>query len=111
MTVASIVDRYLKQAKAPTYLEARAELFKYLEDKGWKVNSTLKIPHATSPDGDVRMWFKTQAVWVSYGDAHGRHDFKNARSIHGDIRRMKPEEVIADAKHTADFLRKRDEDR
>lgn len=69
-----------------TFPQARAEIFAALRDAGWSVKSDLKVPHATSPDGSLRLWFKAQAVHATEGD---RHNFGNARTFGGyglDIR-------------------------
>ncbi len=73
--------------KLPTFREARTKLFADLAARGWKQTgaSSLKTPHWTSPDGSARLWFLPQAVWFTNSD-NGRHDFKNARSVHADIR-------------------------
>jgi hypothetical protein len=87
-----IVEMKSLLEKAKTFPEARAEMLDGLAKKGWKVKGELKIPHATSPDGDVRLWFKTQAVYFSLGKGH---DFKNARTLSYDldIRKMSPEDL------------------
>jgi hypothetical protein len=54
-----------------------------LESEGWKVKKDLKVPHATSPNGDIRLWFKPQAIWMSGGIVH---DLAHARSIFVDPR-------------------------
>lgn len=74
-----------------TFAEAREEIYKVLKARGWEVTlysrgKYLKVPYATSPDGLTRYWFKTQAVYVTEISPHGRHDFKEARSAHVDIR-------------------------
>lgn len=73
-----------------TYKQAQADIITGLAKDGWKVKSDLKIPHATSPDGTHRLYFKAQAIYLhtdknQYGAP--QHDFGNARSLHlGDIR-------------------------
>jgi len=69
--------------KKPTFAEKRVELFAHLKKEGWKVVEHLKVPHATSPDGETRLWFKTQAVYMSRGN---NHTLNSARSIWADIR-------------------------
>lgn len=81
-----------KKAKAKTYVQAKADTLKHLESKGWKMSpGNLKIPHATSPDGETRLWFKAQAVYYTRGN---KHDFKNARTMSYDLdlRKMSPED-------------------
>jgi hypothetical protein len=83
-----------------TFAVARAELLDYLEKAGWDVKmrganlQPLKTPHATSRDGGIRLWFKPQAVWVSYGS---HHDAGHARSLWVDIRDASPATVVAGA--------------
>lgn len=74
-----------------TFAQARGVLLAHLKTKGWAVSEHLKVPHATSPDGRVRLWFKPQAVWVSVGS----HTLANARSLWLDIRERLPETVEA----------------
>jgi hypothetical protein len=90
-----------KNKKLPTYADAQASLMGYLKDKGWKVvdsklgykgKETMKVPHATSPSGDLRLWFKSQAVYFSTKD--GGHDMKGASSLHTDIRSIGPEQFL-----------------
>lgn len=87
-----------------TYPQARADLLNYLATTGWKVQPTLKIPHATSPDGEFRLWFKPQAIWFTdlknkegfYGGGKARHDFHDARTLSYDldIRALTPEQFV-----------------
>lgn len=55
-------------AKQKTFLEARQAILELLKSKGWKVVTGLKIPHATSPDFKLRLWFKAQAVYYTQGE-------------------------------------------
>jgi hypothetical protein len=86
------------EAKQPTFQAAKQAVMDYLKSKGWKMSGPLKVPYATSPDGMVRLWFKSQAVWFSYGNAH---NLGGARSVHSDIRAMTPEEFVVDAEKFA----------
>jgi len=80
-----------KTAKRKTFLEARAEILEHLKKERWKVVDGLKVPHATSPDGTIRVWFKAQAVYVSYSSGRaGGHNLNHARSLWFDIRTMDP---------------------
>lgn len=90
-----------------TFDQARVEILDHLQKLGWAVNPTLKIPHATSPNGHVRLWFKKQAVYFT--DLAGeqlsrgsdppatRHDFGDARTISYslDTRKLDPEQFMA----------------
>ncbi len=47
----------------PTFAAARKALLEGLAALGWSISSpALKVPHATSPGGSLRLWFKPQAV-------------------------------------------------
>lgn len=69
--------------KAPkTYAKAQLEIMDELTRQGWSVVKGLKVPHATSPDGRDRLWFKAQAIYHGKGTNMGA-----ARSLWlGDIR-------------------------
>lgn len=80
-----------------TYAQAKKAVWDELEYGGWRValraNSgrPLQVPYATTPDGRLRLWFKPQAVWVSY-DRDGLHMIKHARSLTPvDIRKIDPD--------------------
>lgn len=76
---------------ARTFDSARREQLTALSQAGWTVKPDLKVPHATSPDGEYRLWFKAlstqwplSGVYVTEGDCH---DFDGARTLYGfDIR-------------------------
>ena len=87
---ARVAERF---AKARTFDEAKREIMDYLKSKHWTLSPPLKIPHATSPDKELRVWFKSQAVYLSQ-DSRGSHSLKGARSLHVDIRRMTPEQFL-----------------
>lgn len=83
-------------AKRPTFDVAKKALLEHLGKEGWKLSSpSLKIPHATNRDGTVRLWFKTQAVYMSLTSPGLTHTMDNARSIHADIRDMTPEQFMS----------------
>jgi hypothetical protein len=80
----------------PTFLQARAAILDALRQQGWDVKTygprgELKVPHATSSDGDLRLWFKPQAVHYTRRDAHG-HDMGRAHTLAYDldIRKIDP---------------------
>lgn len=91
--------------KRPTFEQARQALYEHLRSVGWEVVTTdrrtlrfMKVPHATSPDGRVRIWFKPQAVWVSCTTLHRpRHDMGDARSLWMDIRYTDPSVIVEHA--------------
>jgi hypothetical protein len=57
------------RVKAPkTYKQAQDEILDALGKAGWRVVGQLKVPHATSPDGGFRFWFKAQAIYFSMTD-------------------------------------------
>ena len=54
-----------RNGKKPTYAAARMATWKAFGAAGWDLSSpNLKVIHATSPWGDVRLWFKAQAILV-----------------------------------------------
>jgi hypothetical protein len=76
-----------------TFAQSHDEILDYLASRGWSVKKSLKVPHATSPDGRVRLWFKSQAVYFTNGT---HHELGNARSIFVDTRVLTPEEFLRD---------------
>lgn len=88
-----------------TYKQAQNDLMAALLKAGWAVNSGLKTPHATSPDGLFRLWFKAQAIYFSKTGPRGSHVFGDARSLHlGDIRT----ESVAELLRVVEFEHKDD---
>lgn len=83
-----IVRRFLAAKK--TFKEAREQVFAFLKKRGWNVAENLTVPHATSPDGKVRLWFKSQAVYAAHKERaeEGKNplDFKNSHSMTSDLR-------------------------
>lgn len=84
--------------KPRTYAIARADILRALRADGWDVRENLKVPHATHPSGDFRLWFKTQAIYYTTGDRRrGCGSLSDALSLWiGDIRTMPVAEVLAD---------------
>lgn len=84
--------------KARTYAIARADILRALRADGWDVRENLKVPHATHPSGEFRLWLKTQAIYYSTGDRRrGVGSLSDAHSLWiGDIRTMPVAEVFAD---------------
>lgn len=74
------------EAKLPTYAKAKEAIFQALGQAGWKVASNLKVPHATSSDGNTRLWFKTQAVYHSHSPTGAARDIGGAHSMWLDLR-------------------------
>ncbi len=84
------------RAKARTFKEAQSEIFAALRADGWAMKTDLKIPHATSPDGRYRLWFKTQAVYFDFANL-GKHNFGDARSMWADdIRKITAEQFLSE---------------
>lgn len=79
-----VAARFL-EAKKQTFVEAKTDILAHLKKEGWAVKDGLAVPHATSPDGEVRVWFKPQAVLMSKGN---NHSLGAARSMWTDIRSM-----------------------
>lgn len=91
--------RSRRDPKRPTFAAARAELLAHLRAQGWDVKTfgasgPLKTPHATSPSGELRLWFKPQAVYFTSGR---HHEMGNARSLWVDIRDESPSAIAAQA--------------
>lgn len=82
----------------PTFAVTQATLLTTLTAMGWKVSPALKIPHATSPDGSIRLWFKPQAIHYTKVSHWGTlHEFKNARAVWQlgvDLRKVEPAILI-----------------
>jgi hypothetical protein len=74
-----------------TYSASESRLLSELSALGWTVKAGLKIPHATSPSGKFRVWFKSQATYLSIGEGH---TFANARSLHCDRRDLSVQALI-----------------
>lgn len=68
-----------------TFKAARQKMLGELLALGWAVKADLKVPHATSPDGEVRLWFKAQAVHFTGATRPFPHDFHNARALTYDL--------------------------
>ena len=69
-------------AKQKTFDQARQDIFAELQRRGWTLKTGLKTPHATSPSGNFRLWFKPQAVHFTEG---AKHDAGDARTIMYDL--------------------------
>lgn len=86
-----MAERVVRLAAAKTYDEAKDALMFYLKAHDWKVSAAgLKIPHATSPDGNVRLWFRPQAIYFTVGE----HVSGAARTVTyntNELKRLPPE--------------------
>lgn len=62
-----------------TFKQAKFLHMEQLCDMGWTISDMqLKVPHATSPCGRYRLWYKPQAVHYTTGAGH---NFKYARTL------------------------------
>ncbi len=98
---ARVIGRYIQEktdktsVKRPpkTYAQAQAEVLTLLTKKGWTVQQGLKIPHATAPNKQFRLWFKPQAIYFSEGLS--LKNFSDARSAWvPDYRHMSAEDIV-----------------
>lgn len=94
--------------KRPTFARQRETLLKAFADFGWEVTERdyrtgrpLKVPHATNPEGDIRLWFKPQSVYYAHITGQARFDLGSARSIESDIRTTNAEILKAQAERWA----------
>lgn len=86
------LDPAMMRNPSRTFKQAHREILAYLDSKGWTVKARLKIPHATGIYGDVRLWFKPQAIYIECGKPFR---FGSARSLHVDPREVNPPGLIA----------------
>ena len=77
-----------------THAQAMQRILDDLAVRGWAVRRHLKVPHATSPGGQFRLWFKTRAVYFTLGYSHDMHA---ARTVAYDLdkRSMTVDELVA----------------
>ena len=46
------------------YGAAHRALMSELSREGWRLSSpSLRVPHATAPSGNVRLWFKSRSIY------------------------------------------------
>ncbi|TFH21763.1 MAG: hypothetical protein E4H03_09880 [Myxococcales bacterium] len=93
-----------KPKKQLTYAEARDDIWAALGRAGWELSlPTLRLPHATSPNGLLRLWFKPQAVYYTsqHATTDRGHTQANARSVSYDldIRKMTPTDFLDYIQH------------
>jgi hypothetical protein len=108
---AAAVPKPAPKRKARTYAEAQRDFLSYLRQQGWAVSPPLKEPHATSPDGGYRIWFRPQAVYYAPREA-GKYDRGRARSLWflRDLRQMDGQEFVAEIEESHE-IRSRMEER
>jgi hypothetical protein len=82
------------KVKKVTFAQARAALQAALRAAGWTLSPPYnpqgrpyKVPYATSPNGVVRLWFKTEAVYAGVLP----FDLAQAHSACSDMRELDPE--------------------
>lgn len=107
---ADLIDEYGKGGArrnggaTQTYDQARKGIIEAFRARGWAVSTlTLKVPYVTSPNGLVRFWFKTQAIYYTdlssdiQKHPSGRHEIGNGHTVSYDldIRKYKPDSVAA----------------
>jgi hypothetical protein len=76
----------------PTFDSHRKMLLAGLRAKGWDVHDygprgPLKVPHATSPSGDTRLWFKAQSIHMNDLGSDPRN-MEGTHSLSPDIREI-----------------------
>lgn len=80
------------------FAAAKNDILSKLSENGWTLSPlNLKIVYATSPDGTLRLWFKTQAVYFTkLGLDNKSHKFKDGRTISYelDIRKVDPDKFV-----------------
>lgn len=80
----------------PTFQQAREGIYEVLRKRGWNMDTHLKVPHATSPNGLFRLWFKPQALHYTVVGHGFRHTAGDARTLAMDldIRKIDPEVLV-----------------
>lgn len=61
-------------AKQKTFEQARQGIFVEALRRRYTLKTGLKTPHATSPSGNFRLWFKPQVVHFTEGLRHEAGD-------------------------------------
>jgi hypothetical protein len=74
--------------KAKTYTQAQSDLQDHLAQSGWKVTKGLKVPYAQK--GDVRLWFKPQAIHFTKGNKHSLGDARTLTYDTAMVKKMSP---------------------
>jgi hypothetical protein len=66
-----------------TYKDARRIILAELTARGWQCSAGLKVDHARSPEGDVALFFRTQAIWCAplAGNQSASSAYKGAHSL------------------------------
>lgn len=81
-----------------TFATARIRLLRSLRDNyGWKASDVnLKVLHATTPDGHVRLWFKAQSIHFTVAK-NGKHDAGEMRTTALEMKGLKAEALVQEA--------------
>lgn len=79
-----------------TFEQAKKGIFEVLRARGWGLKTDLSTPHATSPSGMLRLWFKPQAVYYTKLVPAIRHTLGDARTVsyNLDIRKADPAKLV-----------------
>jgi len=89
----------LRNNPTETFAAARARLLRELGERGWRLSDrNLKVPHATSPSGYVRFWFRPQAIWASVSSRArpGWHEMGRAHSLWMDMRGLPVDKLLSE---------------
>jgi hypothetical protein len=80
---------------AKTYERAQADIIAAFKAAGWVVVANLKIPHATHPGGNLRLWFKARSIYYSVNGSV--KDIGSAHSLFVlDLRTADPVAFVAE---------------
>lgn len=85
--------------KRETYAASHRRLLGYLRAQGWTVADRLRVPHATDPWEDTRLYFKAQAV---YKDDGKPFKLNNARSLWVETRGLSGPALLRAAGYDGD---------
>lgn len=88
-----MVTKYLKETgrlapkkKLPPFKKVHEAIRQAFLRRGWTASPSLKVPYVTSPSGEMRLWFKPQAIYFSTGN---RHNLNGAHTTtYEDLRTM-----------------------
>jgi hypothetical protein len=74
-----------------TFKQAQVHLLGFFKEAGWTIKTGLKVPHVTSPNGKVRVWFKAQSLHGN--DCGTEPKFGNTHSWVSDIRDREHDDI------------------
>ena len=80
------------------FASARVRLLRSLRDTwGWKASDVnLKVTHATSPDGRVRLWLKAQSIHFTVA-LDGKHEADAMKPLGTEMRGLKVPDLVQEA--------------